>query len=171
MKNMIDNNNALESISNLKKAFEVFDKNKDGNISISDLKELVKLLGQEISDVQLQSIIHEVDSDGKEKIDFKEFLGLMSRKMRDPDTDEELIEVFKVFDSEGDGTISKKEMKLIVGDNLSEEEIEEIFKEGAIGEERINYEDFVRMIIKVPLQKRYEKREELFKSNHRKFII
>jgi calmodulin len=147
MKNMIDNNNALESISNLKKAFEVFDKNKDGNISISDLKELVKLLGQEISDVQLQSIIHEVDSDGKEKIDFKEFLGLMSRKMRDPDTDEELIEVFKVFDSEGDGTISKKEMKLIVGDNLSEEEIEEIFKEGAIGEERINYEDFVRMII------------------------
>jgi calmodulin len=147
MKNMIDNNNALESISNLKKAFEVFDKNKDGNISISDLKDLVKLLGQEISDVQLQSIIHEVDSDGKEKIDFKEFLGLMSRKMRDPDTDEELIEVFKVFDSEGDGTISKKEMKLIVGENLSEEEIEEIFKEGANGEERINYEDFVRMII------------------------
>ncbi len=144
---MIDNNNALESISNLKKAFEVFDKNKDGNISISDLKDLVKLLGQEISDVQLQSIIHEVDSDGKEKIDFKEFLGLMSRKMRDPDTDEELIEVFKVFDSEGDGTISKKEMKLIVGENLSEEEIEEIFKEGANGEERINYEDFVRMII------------------------
>jgi len=147
MKNMIENNNALESISNLKKAFEVFDKNKDGNISISDLKDLVKLLGQEISDVQLQSIIHEVDSDGKEKIDFKEFLGLMSRKMRDPDTDEELIEVFKVFDSEGDGTISKKEMKLIVGENLSEEEIEEIFKEGANGEERINYEDFVRMII------------------------
>jgi calmodulin len=147
MKNMTDNNNALENVANLKKAFEVFDKNKDGNISLSDLKDLVKLLGQEISDLQLQSIIHEVDSDGKEKIDFKEFLGLMSRKMRDSDADEELIEVFKVFDSEGDGTISKKEMKLIIGDNLTDEEIDEVFIEGANGGDRINYEDFVRMII------------------------
>lgn len=144
---MIENNNNLESISKLKKAFEVFDKNKEGTISLSDLKDLMKSMGQDISEIQLQSIIHEVDSDGKEKIDFKEFLGLMSRRMRDSDSDEELIEVFKVFDLEGDGTISKKELKQIVGDNISEEEIEEIFREGSNCEEKINYEDFVRMII------------------------
>ena len=36
-------------------------------------------------------------------IDFPEFLALMSRKMKDSDTEDELKEAFKVFDRNGDG--------------------------------------------------------------------
>ena len=43
-------------------------------------------------------MINEVDVDGNGTIDFPEFLSLMARKMRDTDTEEELIDAFKVFD-------------------------------------------------------------------------
>ena len=36
-------------------------------------------------------MINEVDIDGNGTIDFKEFLGLIARKMRDNDSEEELI--------------------------------------------------------------------------------
>ena len=43
-------------------------------------------------------MINEVDADGNGTIDFPEFFSLMTRKMKDTDTEEELVEVFKVFD-------------------------------------------------------------------------
>lgn len=36
-------------------------------------------------------------------IDFPEFLTLMAKKMKEADTEEELIEAFKVFDRDGNG--------------------------------------------------------------------
>ena len=135
-----------ESITKLKNAFEMFDKNKDGHIALKELKELMKILGQDLFEGDLQSIIDEADGHVSGKLDFKEFLGLMSRRMRDNDSEEELIEIFKIFDINGSGTITKNEMKMVVGDKISEEEIDEIFKEGGINGS-INYEEFVRIIV------------------------
>ena len=42
------------------------------------------------------ALLSQVDADGNGTIDFPEFLSLMSRKMKDTDTEEELIEAFKV---------------------------------------------------------------------------
>ena len=44
-------------------------------------------------------MINEVDADGNGTIDFPEFLSLMARKMKDTDTEEELIEAFKVLNN------------------------------------------------------------------------
>ncbi len=40
----------------------------------------------------------QVDADGNGTIDFPEFLTLMARKMKDTDSEEEILEAFKVFD-------------------------------------------------------------------------
>ena len=47
-------------------------------------------------------MIHEVDADGNGNLDFSEFLTLMAIKMRSTDTEEELVEAFKIFDRNGD---------------------------------------------------------------------
>lgn len=39
------------------------------------------------------------------RIDFPEFMALMARKMKDNNTETELIEAFRVFDSDGNGFI------------------------------------------------------------------
>jgi len=61
----------------------------------------------------------QVGADRWGTIDFPEFLSLMARKMKDVDTEEELVEAFKVFDKDGNGFISAAELRHVMT-NLSE---------------------------------------------------
>ena len=63
-----------------------------------------------------------MDADGNGTIDFPEFLSLMARKMKDTDTEEELIEAFKVFDRDGNGFISAAELRHVMT-NLGETQL------------------------------------------------
>ena len=77
-------------------AFKLFDKDDDGTITTKELGTVMRSLGQNPTEAELQDMINEVDADGNGTIDFPEFLSLMARKMKDTDTEEELIEAFKV---------------------------------------------------------------------------
>jgi calmodulin len=140
-----------EKVNEFKEAFEIFDKNKDGYITTKELGDIMKNLGQNPSEAELQDMINEVDIDGNGTINFKEFLGLMARKMRDTDSQEELIEAFKVFDRDGNGLISANELQHVMtslGENITEEEVEEMIKEAdKDGDNYINFEEFVSMIV------------------------
>ena len=65
-------------------------------ITTKELGTVMRSLGQNPTEAELQDMINEVDADGNGTIDFPEFLNLMARKMKDTDTEEELIEAFKV---------------------------------------------------------------------------
>ena len=140
-----------DKINEFKEAFEIFDKDKDGYITTKELGDIMKNLGQTPSEAELQDMINEVDIDGNGTIDFKEFLGLMARKMRDNDSEEELIEAFKVFDRDGNGLISNVELQHVMtslGENVTMDEVDEMIKEADLdGDGYINYEEFVRMIL------------------------
>jgi hypothetical protein len=69
-----------------------------GNITVKELGTVVRSLGQSPTEAELKEMIAEVDKDGNGTIDFQEFLDLMSRHMRQADTEEEIREAFKVFD-------------------------------------------------------------------------
>merc|ERR1711900_118476 len=90
-----------ERIAEFKEAFTLFDKDGDGTITTKELGTVMRSLGQNPTEAELQDMINEVDADGNGTIDFPEFLSLMARKMKDTDTEEELIEAFKVFDRDG----------------------------------------------------------------------
>ena len=86
-----------EKITEFRAAFELFDKDRDGKITTKEVGTLMRNLGQNPSEEELKQMIREVDLDGNGTIDFKEFLCLMVKKMKGTDTEEELIEAFKVF--------------------------------------------------------------------------
>ncbi len=140
-----------DKINEFKEAFEIFDKDKDGYITTKELGDIMKNLGQTPSEAELQDMINEVDIDGNGTIDFKEFLGLMARKMRDNDSEEELIEAFKVFDRDGNGLISNVELQHVMtslGENVTMDEVDEMIKEADLdGDGYINYEEIVKMIM------------------------
>lgn len=75
----------------------------------------------------------------------------MARKMRDVDTEEELVEAFKVFDKDGNGFISAAELRHVMtnlGEKLTDEEVDEMIREADVdGDGQINYEEFVRMMM------------------------
>jgi Ca2+-binding EF-hand superfamily protein len=59
--------------------FEIVDMNKDGRISPSELKLLMKALGEEITDQTAAEVVKQMDADGDGEISLEEFAAYMSR--------------------------------------------------------------------------------------------
>ena len=53
-----------------------------GTITTKELGTVMRSLGQNPTEAELQDMINEVDADGNGTIDFPEFLALMARKMK-----------------------------------------------------------------------------------------
>lgn len=62
----------------LKEAFRIYDKEGNGFISTTTLKEILKELDSKLTDDDLENIIEEVDEDGSGTLDFDEFMAMMS---------------------------------------------------------------------------------------------
>lgn len=68
----------------------------------------------------------EYDKEGAGKVTYDDFVELMTEKYLARDPDEEIRKAFKLFDEDGTGKISLKNMKRIareLGENLSEDEL------------------------------------------------
>ena len=118
-----------EQIAEFKEAFTLFDKDGDGTVTTKQLGTIMRALGQNPTEVELQDMINEVDADGKilinqfwfalfffvllgnGTIDFSEFLTIMAIKMKDTDSEEEICQAFSVFDKDGDGIITVDEFR------------------------------------------------------------
>lgn len=90
--------------SEFKEAFSLFDKDGDGTITTKELGTVMRSLGQNPTEAELQDMINEVDADGNGTIDFPEFLTMMARKMKDTDSEEEIREAFRVSALPGGGS-------------------------------------------------------------------
>nr|8B6Q_A Chain A, Haloalkane dehalogenase,Calmodulin-1,Haloalkane dehalogenase,Calmodulin-1,M13 peptide [synthetic construct] len=139
-----------EQIAEFKEAFSLFDKDGDGTITTKELGTVMRSLGQNPTEAELQDMINEVDADGDGTIDFPEFLTMMARKMKDTDSEEEIREAFRVFDKDGNGYISAAELRHVMtnlGEKLTDEEVDEMIREADIdGDGQVNYEEFVVMM-------------------------
>ena len=137
-----------EQIAEFKEAFSLFDKDGDGTITTKELGTVMRSLGQNPTEAELQDMINEVDADGNGTIDFPEFLSLMARKMKDTDTEEELIEAFKVFDRDGNGFISAAELRHVMtnlGEKLTDEEVDEMIREADVDGHALSLKLIVRI--------------------------
>ena len=86
----------------------------DGTITAKELGIVMRSLGQNPTEAELQDMVNEVDKDGNGTIDFEEFLDMMSRNAVDENAEEEMRQAFLVFDKDGSGQISKSELKQVM---------------------------------------------------------
>ena len=123
----------------------------DGKISPKDLGILMRSLGKNPSEAELQEMKNQVDADRKGTIEFHEFLNMMQSKKDYIDCENEVIEAFRVFDKDGTGLVSVAELKealTSLGEKLTEEEVEELFSEGEIDADGlINYHDLCQAVL------------------------
>ena len=64
--------------SELKEAFRIYDKEGNGFITTSTLKEILQELDPKLSEDELKGIIEEVDEDESGTVDFDEFMDMMT---------------------------------------------------------------------------------------------
>ena len=140
-----------DRIEELKKAFSLFDKSGNGIITAIELGAAMRSLGQHPTEVELQDVINEVDADGDGCIDFPEFLCIMAGQRMEQVTEEDLIEGFKVFDKDGNGFISTKEIRHVMiglGEIFTDQEVDDMIRESDLDRDgQINYAEFVKMML------------------------
>ncbi|XP_065052215.1 uncharacterized protein LOC135681595 isoform X1 [Rhopilema esculentum] len=134
------------------KAFSLFDYDKDGVISIDDMRIVLKSLGHKISDQELDDLIKSIDRNGDGKIELAEFLDMMGAKQQSIKAVEEEVRIaFEFFDLDGNGYISMTELKQValeLGEELTESEIDEMIREADVdGDGQVDYNEFLRMMM------------------------
>merc|ERR1711970_1176322 len=104
-----------EQMDELREAFSLFDSDASGQIDIRELKAAMRALG------------FDVDNDGNGTIEFVEFLGMMTAKMGEKDSREDIEKVFKLFDDDNTNKISFRNLARVaeeLGENIDDEELQ-----------------------------------------------
>ena len=83
----------------------------NGKITTGDLGNIMRSLGQNPTEDELQEMLKELDVDGNSTIDFQEFLTVMARRMVETFSEEDLRVAFRLLDKDGNGTVSAEELK------------------------------------------------------------
>ena len=139
-----------EQVDELKDAFSLFDKDGDGSIDYDELRTVMTSLGHNLTTTELQEMIDEVDSDGNGKIEFSEFITMMTQKIKTCSYHNEVLQVFKILDKDGSGSISEVELREVmasIGEDVTDEEIREMIHEADTdGSGQVNFKQFASIV-------------------------
>ena len=140
-----------QRIEEFREVFGLFDKDGGGTISNSELGTVMRTLGQNPSETEIEAMIREVDVDGNGEIDFEEFCRLMVRQMEQNQPAEELVEVFKIFDKDGNGQIDWYDLGVAfkeIGERVSDEDLKAMIDEHDIDKDKaLNFNEFIKMLL------------------------
>ena len=140
-----------QQIEEFREVFGLFDKDGGGTISNSELGTVMRTLGQNPSETEIEAMIREVDVDGNGEIDFEEFCRLMVRQMEQNQPAEELVEVFKIFDKDGNGQIDWYDLGVAfkeIGERVSDEYLKAMIDEHDIDKDKaLNFNEFIKMLL------------------------
>jgi len=133
-----------------RQAFAMFDISGTGTISKTDLTSLLRAMGQNPTDSQVNDMINEVDVDGSGVVQFGEFVNFFNRLMRNLNPDNEVREAFRRFDPDNDGFVSLDELKFVMSNlpvRVSEEEVEEMVRAVDVGRDgKISQDKFSQLM-------------------------
>merc|ERR1711977_18345 len=135
-----------------RKNFNLFDKKRTGSIPLSDMGTVLRSLGQNPTEAELQALMEEVDKDKSGTIEFDEFVDLMARTNKSKDQmEEEIRNAFLTFDADNSGFITREELietLTTMGDPVDEETITGMIDEADLdGDGKINYEEFTKIML------------------------
>eukprot|EP01116_Phalansterium_solitarium_P008924 TRINITY_DN22896_c0_g1_i1.p2 TRINITY_DN22896_c0_g1~~TRINITY_DN22896_c0_g1_i1.p2 ORF type:complete len:162 (-),score=40.86 TRINITY_DN22896_c0_g1_i1:900-1385(-) len=137
-----------EQVEEFKSAFDMFDEAQQGFLTKSDVQSVFNKYGVRIDSKQMDELWKEGDPHGSGQITFPQFVSMMARKMKQTDSQADLLEAFRVFDPYGDNFIDEKEISealLHTGDKLNKDELHEMLSICAI-DGRVDYSTFVKEI-------------------------
>jgi Ca2+-binding EF-hand superfamily protein len=137
-----------EKICEIKEFFDNFDKDNDGIITIKELTSIMRALGLNPSDIDIQEIVKRYDKSESGKIEFGDYFDLIQQRYKEPESEEELIHALKLSNKEGGGipVIEIEHILSNIGEKLSREEINEIIKNIEV-DGMVNYDDFVKYML------------------------
>ena len=141
-----------DEIEEIKEAFDLFDTDGSGAIDPKELRAAMQSLGFEAKNQTIYQMITDLDKNKSGNIDFDEFLDMMTARMSDRDTREDINKVFRLFDEEGSQSITVKNLRKVareLGETMSDEELQEmISRADSNGDGAVTMDDFYNIMTK-----------------------
>ncbi|KAJ6796945.1 putative calcium-binding protein CML18 [Iris pallida] len=135
-----------KSMEEVEEVFKRFDADADGKITPAELGKVVRALGSEVSEREVEVMIEEMDSNRDGVVDLQEF----SEFHRGGRGEEELKDAFDMYDADRNGLISAGELHTVMhrlGDTCTVEDCETMI--GSVdsdGDGGVNMDEFNKMM-------------------------
>lgn len=91
----------IEEVRDVKGAFDIFDTNNSGMVDALELKQAFISLGLSHANKLVYKIMHSLDGEHPDGLNFAEFLKLATGKLGETHSRKQIDSVFKSFDHEG----------------------------------------------------------------------
>jgi serine/threonine-protein phosphatase 2B regulatory subunit len=139
-------------ILKLHRRFKKLDKDGNGEISREEFQSIPQLAANPL----LDRVLTVFDTNGDKSVDFREFVRALAIFSNDVEKREKLLFTYKMYDIDGDGKISNKDLfltlQVMVGSNLSDVQLQQIvdktFIEGDLDRDGyISFAEFEKIIV------------------------
>ncbi|SCP04389.1 centrin-4, putative [Plasmodium ovale] len=111
--------------------FSLFDTNKCGYIDVREFYFALKSLGLNFKKEQVKIMFLEIKKNINDKLNFDEFFDIASKHIHKRYNDEEIDQIFSLFDPNDTGKITLNSLRTIcteIGENIDEEELKNMIE-------------------------------------------
>ncbi|CAO1628728.1 unnamed protein product [Parajaminaea phylloscopi] len=140
-----------EQRQEIKEAFELFDTDKDGCIDYHELKVAMRALGFDLKKAEVLKLLRDHDRRGEGLMEWEDFSRIMGDRIAARDPMEEIRRAFALFDDDGTGKISLKNLRRVakeLGEQLDEDELQAMIDEFDLDQDgEINEQEFVQIMM------------------------
>ena len=112
-------------------AFYLFDSDKDGFLKSKDFLKTLAKNQIRLPESSAKDILDSYNNNNENETDItiKDFISLINKRMKNVESEEELMEMFKIFDKKGTGKVSSGDIRSVLDDidePISQQELEEL---------------------------------------------
>ena len=112
-------------------AFYLFDADKDGMLKPKDFLKVLSKNQIRLPESSAKDILDSYNNNNENETDItmKDFISLINKRMKNVESEEELMEMFKIFDKKGTGKVSSGDIRSVLDDidePISQQELEEL---------------------------------------------
>ena len=115
------------------KIFKLYDEDKDGFVDFVYLPEMMRSAGAIFLDNELERPMETIrNNNGADIFTQKDYIELCLKFIKNDETEEDLIEAFKFWDTDNSGRVATDDIRralTTLGDKLSEDEINALVRE------------------------------------------
>lgn len=145
-----------EQQDEIREAFELFDSEGSGAVERRDLRILLSALGFEPRRDQITRILTQTGVGPRvTRIQFREFLTVMSHLINEKEIREEMVKAFSLFDVDNTGKITMDNLRQVadqLGEKMEDNELREMIEEADLDKDgAVSASEFLRIMKKTEL--------------------